>query len=58
MEIHNPLQRVFERYPRAITMEHRALEELLGSRLTRTEIPAGRKTTPRVVFAIEGSAAL
>ncbi len=57
VELHNPLHRLFERYPRAITMELRMLEQLLVSKLTRTEIPVGRKTTPRVVFEIHGSAA-
>jgi predicted ArsR family transcriptional regulator len=53
MERHNPLQRVFERYPRAITMELRMLERLLDARLIRTEIPAGRDTIPHVVFEVE-----
>ena len=52
VEFHNPLQRVFERYPRAITMELRMLEQVLGRRITRRELPAGRDTTPRVVFEI------
>ena len=34
-------------------MELRMLERLLGARLTRREIPAGRETTPRVVFEVE-----
>lgn len=52
VEFHNPLQRIFERYPRAVAMELRMLEQLLGSRITRREIPAGRDTTPHVVFEI------
>jgi len=52
VELHNPLQRIFERYPRAITMEVRMLEYLLGRKITRRELPCGRKTTPCVVFEI------
>ena len=51
-ELHNPLQRVFERYPRAAAMETRMLEQLLGRRLVRTELPGGRDTPPRIVFEI------
>jgi predicted ArsR family transcriptional regulator len=52
IELHNPLQRVFEHYPRASTMEVRMLEELLQSKITRRELASGRKTTPCVVFEI------
>jgi predicted ArsR family transcriptional regulator len=52
VELHNPLQRIFERYPRAATMEVRMLEHLLGCKITRRELPVGRKTTPCVVFDI------
>ena len=52
LEHHSPLQRVFEHYPRAITMELRMLEHLLGVRLVRREIPGGRETTPHVVFEV------
>lgn len=51
-EFHNPLQRVFERYPRAIAMEQRMIEQLLGSRVTRREFPGGRTGQPRVVFEV------
>jgi predicted ArsR family transcriptional regulator len=51
-EIHNPLQRVFEQYPRAVAMETRMIEQLLGSRVTRREQPTGRQTPPRIVFEI------
>ena len=50
VEFHNPLQRVFERYPRAVAMEQRMIEQALGTRVSRSEIPAGRETMPRVVF--------
>jgi predicted ArsR family transcriptional regulator len=52
MEFHNPLQRIFERYPRAVMMEQRMIEQALGTRVTRSEIPAGRETMPRVVFEL------
>lgn len=52
VEVHNPLQRVFERYPRAIAMELRMLEQWLGARVVRRELPGGRATPPRVVFEI------
>jgi predicted ArsR family transcriptional regulator len=52
VEYHNPLQRVFERFPRVIAMELRLIEQLLGCRVTRHEIPGGPETTPRVVFEL------
>jgi predicted ArsR family transcriptional regulator len=55
IELHNPLQRLFEEFPRALTMELRMIEQLLGCRVTRGETPVGRETTPRVVFEIAGS---
>ena len=51
-EFHNPLQRVFERYPRAVVMEQRMIEHLLGTRVTRREIPGGRNGQPQVVFEV------
>jgi predicted ArsR family transcriptional regulator len=51
-EFHNPLQRVFERYPRAIAMEQRMIEQLLGARVTRREFPGGRTGQPQVVFEV------
>lgn len=52
VEIHNPLQRIFERYPRAAAMEVRMIEQLLGTRVLRREFPTGRETPPRIVFEI------
>jgi len=52
IELHNPLQRVFEQYPRAIIMELRMLEALLGTRVTRHELPGGRQCPPRIAFEI------
>lgn len=56
-EFHNPLQTLFERYPRMLAMELRMIEELLGIRVVRSEIPGGRTGQPRVVFAIPSSPA-
>lgn len=50
VEIHNPLERIHQRYPRSAVMEWRMLEELLGIRLARQELTGGRESTPRVVF--------
>jgi predicted ArsR family transcriptional regulator len=52
VEHHNPLQRVFERFPRAATMELRMIEQVLGTRVVRDEFPAGPENTPHVVFEI------
>ncbi len=53
-EFHNPLQRIFEAYPRAAAMELRMIEQLLGTRVVRREISGGRSGQPRVVFEISG----
>ncbi|MES2922099.1 MAG: hypothetical protein V4819_11160 [Verrucomicrobiota bacterium] len=53
-EFHNPLQRVFERYPRAVVMEQRMIEQLLGTRVNRRELNGGRNGQPRVIFEIPG----
>ena len=53
-EFHNPLQRVFERYPRAVAMELRMIEQLLGTRVNRREFSGGRNGQPRVVFEVSG----
>jgi predicted ArsR family transcriptional regulator len=52
IEYHNPMQRVFDRYPRAVVIEQRMIEQLIGCRVTRHEIPGGPETTPRIVFEI------
>lgn len=52
IEYHNPLQRVFERFPRVVAMEQRMIEQLLGCRVTRHEVAGGPETTPRVVFEL------
>ncbi len=45
-EFHNPLHRIFEHYPRVITMEQRMIEQLLGTRIIRQD----QKDQPRVIF--------
>lgn len=51
-ESHNPLQRVFDRYPRAVAMEQRMIEDLLGVKVVRRELSGGRAGQPRVVFEV------
>lgn len=51
-EFHHPLWAVFSAYPSAVQMELRMMEELLGSRLERREISAGRSSVARVEFLI------
>ena len=53
-EFHNPLQRIFERYPRAVAMEQRLIEQLLETRVHRRELSGGRNGQPRVVFEVQG----
>lgn len=56
-EFHNPMQRIFEVYPRASAMELRMIEQLLGTRVTRREIPGGRSGQPRVIFEVSSTPA-
>jgi predicted ArsR family transcriptional regulator len=51
-EYHHPLQRIFDRYPRAIAMELRMIEQLLGAKVTRREIPGGKAGPARVDFEV------
>lgn len=51
-EYHHPLQRIFDKYPRAIAMEVRMMEQLLGSKVARREIPGGRGGPARVDFEV------
>jgi len=51
-EYHQPLQPIFAKYPRALGMEMRLLEALLGTRVTRREIHAGRHGPARVDFEV------
>ncbi len=51
-EYHHPLQRIFEKYPRAVAMELRMIEQLLGTKVTRREIPGGRSGPARVDYEV------
>ena len=55
IEHHNPLQRLFEHFPRAAAMETRMIERALGARVIRSEQAVGRETTPRVLFEVAGA---
>jgi predicted ArsR family transcriptional regulator len=52
IEYHNPLQRVFDAYPRAAAMELNMIRQLLGRQAVRRELPVAREGMPRVVFEI------
>lgn len=51
-EYHHPLQRIFDKYPRAVAMELRMIESLLGTKVVRREIPGGRAGPARVDFEV------
>ena len=51
-EYHQPLQPIFAKYPRALGIELRMLEALLGTRVTRREIHAGRHGSARVDYEV------
>ncbi len=51
-EYHHPLHPVFAVYPGAITLELRMMEELLGTRITRKEIPGGRGGPARIDYEV------
>jgi predicted ArsR family transcriptional regulator len=54
-EVHNPLQRLFEKFPRAMAMEVKMIEQLLETRVVRKEYSGGRNGQPRVLFVLAGS---
>lgn len=51
-EVHNPMQRVFEKFPRAMAMEVKMIEQLLETRIVRKEFSGGRTGQPRVLFEL------
>jgi predicted ArsR family transcriptional regulator len=51
-EYHHPLFAVFLKYPHAIGMELRMLEQLLGTKISRKEVPGGQSGPARVDFEI------
>ncbi len=51
-EFHHPLWPVFEVYPAAVLIECRMMEQLVGSKIDRREIPGGRGGPARVEFLV------
>ena len=51
-EYHHPLLPILAKYPHAIGMEVRLLEALLGTRVSRREIPGGPHGPARVDYAV------
>lgn len=51
-EYHHPLLPVFEKYPTAVPMELRMMEQLLGTKIVRREIPGGKGAPARVDFEV------
>lgn len=51
-EYHHPLKEVFAKYPHAIAMECKMLEQVLGTRVTRREFTGGKNGPLRVDFEV------
>jgi predicted ArsR family transcriptional regulator len=51
-EYHHPLAPLFAKYPTAIAMELRMLEQLLGTKIVRREVAGGRHGPARVDFEV------
>lgn len=51
-EYHHPLKEVFARYPHAVAMECKMLEQVLGTRVVRREFSGGKNGTLRVDFEV------
>lgn len=51
-EAHHPLHEVFGRYPNAIQFELRMMEELLGTKIVRREVPGGRGGPARIDYEV------
>jgi len=51
-QYHHPMEPIFEVYPNAVHFEVRMLEELLGTRVLRREIPGGRAGPARVDYEV------
>ena len=52
LEVHHPLQAILEKYPMALKMEQQMIEALLGCRVKRVELDAGRKSAPHVRYEL------
>lgn len=51
-EYHHPLLPVFAVYPSAVNLELRMMEELLGTKVTRREVPGGRGGPARIDYEL------
>lgn len=51
-EYHHPLLPVFQAYPSAILLEVRMMEEALGTRVQRVEVPGGRSGPARIDYEV------
>lgn len=51
-EFHHPLWALYAEYPAAILMELRMMEQLMGSKIERREIPGGRGGPAKVEYHI------
>jgi len=51
-EYHHPLQPIFDAFPNAVQFELRMMEELLGTRVQRREVPGGRAGPARVDYEV------
>lgn len=51
-EFHHPMMPIFEVFPNAIQFEVRIMEELLGTKVVRREIPGGRGGPARVDYEV------
>lgn len=51
-EFHHPMRPIFERYPNAVLFEVRMMEDLLGTKVVRREIPGGRAGPARVDYEV------
>jgi predicted ArsR family transcriptional regulator len=50
-EFHNPLKKIYKEYTNAVRMEVQMMEQLLGTKIARTEVSIG-KGRKRVVYEI------
>jgi predicted ArsR family transcriptional regulator len=51
-EYHHPLLPVFQVYPGAVNLELRMMEELLGAKVVRREVPGGRAGPARIDYEV------
>lgn len=51
-EYHHPLRPVFERWPNTRAIELRLMEEMLGTKVVRKEVPGGRAGPARVDYEV------